>query len=210
MNLDIFGYLALFTVVITSLGILISQSWRWSLVLLALQYLGVFILVALSWPFLLVLAKLIAGWMTVLVLWIAYASLSMPQGPTNQQPDSADTSFERMQLSVRVFRLFAAAILGLVFVSVAPIIKQWFPSVTVTQIIGSLVLIGIGLLQLGLTSDPFRVTLGLLTILMGFEILYAGMEISALVQGLLAGVTLGLGLIGAYLILSPTMGETLE
>ncbi len=56
------------------------------------------------------------------------------------------------------------------------------------------------MLQLGFTSQSLNVALGLLTVLAGFEILYAAVEISALVAGLLAGVNLGIALIGAYLI----------
>jgi len=39
-------------------------------------------------------------------------------------------------------------------------------------------------------------------------VLYAAVEISILVAGLLAALNLGLSLVGAYLILSPTMGES--
>jgi hypothetical protein len=70
---------------------------------------------------------------------------------------------------------------------------------------GSFFLIGIGLLQLSLTSHPLRVVIGLLTVLSGFEILYATMESSVLVTGLLAGVNLGLALVGAYLLVAPAM-----
>jgi len=64
-----------------------------------------------------------------------------------------------------------------------------------------------GLLQLGLTALPLRITIGLLTVLSGFEILYAVVETSTLVSGLLAGVSLGLALVGAYLLTIPTMEE---
>ena len=60
-----------------------------------------------------------------------------------------------------------------------------------------------GLLQTGFRTDVFSTILGLLTLLSGFEIIYAEIERSTLVAGLLATVTLGLSLIGAYLLLSP-------
>jgi hypothetical protein len=68
-----------------------------------------------------------------------------------------------------------------------------------------LILIGIGLLHLGLTAQPLRVVLGLLTVLSGFEILYAAVETATLVAGLLAGVNLGLALVGSYLLTSPSL-----
>ena len=58
-----------------------------------------------------------------------------------------------------------------------------------------------GLFHLGMTSDVLRVVIGLLTILAGFEILYAAVETSILVAALLSAATLGLALAGSYLIL---------
>jgi hypothetical protein len=57
---------------------------------------------------------------------------------------------------------------------------------------------GVGLLHLGMTTRPFRVIIGLLTVLAGFEILYAAVESSVLVAGLLAAINLGLALLGSY------------
>jgi hypothetical protein len=79
--------------------------------------------------------------------------------------------------------------------------------VEMEQVWGGLILIGIGLLHLGLTAQPLRVVLGLLTVLSGFEILYAAVESATLVAGLLAGVNLGLALVGAYLLVSPGLEE---
>jgi hypothetical protein len=67
---------------------------------------------------------------------------------------------------------------------------------------GGLMLIAMGLLHLGITSQVLRVTLGLMTVLTGFEILYATVEGSALVTGLLAVITLGLSLVGSYLMIA--------
>jgi hypothetical protein len=57
-----------------------------------------------------------------------------------------------------------------------------------------------GLLQLGTSAQPFRVVLGLLTVLAGFEIIYAAVESSTLVAALLAAINLSLALTGAYLL----------
>jgi hypothetical protein len=50
--------------------------------------------------------------------------------------------------------------------------------------------------------------LGLLTVLSGFEIVYSAVETSTLVAGLLAGVTLGIAVVGAYLITALSEEET--
>jgi hypothetical protein len=64
-----------------------------------------------------------------------------------------------------------------------------------------------GLLHLGLTNRPLRVIVGLVTVLAGFEVLYAALVQAALVTGLVAAVNLGLALVGAYLITAPLPGE---
>jgi hypothetical protein len=81
------------------------------------------------------------------------------------------------------------------------------PGITLAPAVGALVLMGLGLLQLGLTSHPIRVIIGLLTIISGFEIIYTVVELSALVAGLLAGVTMGLALLGVYLLFESSMEE---
>ena len=73
-----------------------------------------------------------------------------------------------------------------------------------------MILIGIGLLHLGMTTHPMRVILGLLTVLSGFEILYASLEKLVLVAGLQAVITLGLALVGAYLLAVPRMEKRLS
>ena len=66
---------------------------------------------------------------------------------------------------------------------------------------------GIGVLHLGLTNHPFRIAVGLLTMISGFEVLYAAVESSALVAGLLAVINLGIALAGVYLLVVPSMQE---
>lgn len=205
MSLEILAFPVVFLVTVTSAGILVVQSWRLAIILLVIQYVGVFVLSALSWPIQLALAKVIAGWITAAVLWMAQSGIQTSLEEAGNQVINMTDLVARPHYSGWIFRIFAAGIVGMVILAIAPAVDDRLPQLGDAQILGSLLLIGIGLLHLGLTSNPFWVVLGLITVLTGFEIIYAGVEISALVQGLLAGVTLGLGIIGAYLILSPTM-----
>ena len=91
-------------------------------------------------------------------------------------------------------------IVGLVILSVASRIRGLIPGGNSEQIIGAFVLIGSGILNFSLSINPFTILLGLLTALSGFEIIYATVETSALVAGLLAVVNLGIAFIGGYLI----------
>ena len=87
---------------------------------------------------------------------------------------SQDTGLaeEHTQPGGALFRLLAAGLVAMVVASIAPRVAGWMPGVEMEQVWGGLILIGIGLLHLGLTAQPLRVVLGLLTVLSGFEILY--------------------------------------
>ncbi len=194
VNIDLLALLAAPFILITSLALLISRNWRRSVLALAAQYVSVFVLTLLSWPLGMAATKLAAGWMAGAVLGVAM--FGAPQAWRLE---------ERFWPAGRVFRLLAAAMVGLVMLNLAPSLHSWLPGVHDQQLWGGVLLIGMGLLHLGLTAQPLRVALGLLTMLSGFEVLYAAVETSALVAGLLAGVNLGLALAGAYLLTAPTM-----
>ena len=89
---------------------------------------------------------------------------------------------------------------ALLAIAAASLIESILPGIEIPVVIGGVLLIAMGLLQLGMTTQVLRVILGLLTTLSGFEILYAAMEGSSLVAALLVVINLGLGLVGAYLL----------
>jgi hypothetical protein len=185
-------------VMLTSLWLLISRRWRTSLLVLALQYVGVFVLTAYRWPLAMAAVKLVAGWMSLAMLGSAISSaIGSAIGSASWQSE------ERLWPSGRFFRLFLAVLMGMAIWAVAPNLESWLPGVDPALITGGAALIGMGLLHLGLTAHPLRVTAGLLTVLSGFEVLYAAVESSVLVAALLAAVNLGLALVGAYLLNLP-------
>ncbi|HEX9012194.1 MAG TPA: hypothetical protein VF813_01715, partial [Anaerolineaceae bacterium] len=165
----------------TSTVVLASRDWRWSIGALALQYIGVVILVGIQWPAGLTVTKLVVGWMTAATLGFSY------YGRPESKAEASSSGW--------IFRGVAAGFVLILVFSLAPVLHAWLTSVSLPMVEGSLILIGIGLLQLGMTGRPFRVILGLLTFLSGFEILYSAVETSVLVAGLLAAVTLGLALV---------------
>lgn len=194
----------------TAIVLLISDRWRASILALALQYAGVFILVAGSWPVSMALVKLVAGWIAGSVLATAVRSLPPVEAtphPVLYRLQLGRVDLRIISLSGELFRLLAAGMIVLVALSTAPQAVDWVPGISTPQALGALILVGLGLLHLGLTAQPFRVILGLLTVLAGFEILYAAVEFSTLVAGLLAGITLILALVGAFLLLAPIVEE---
>ena len=196
MSFDAPALPAVVVVALAAVLLLVSADWRLSITVLAILYVGVFMLVALSWPVEMAVVKLVAGWMSGAVLGMAL--IGLPED-TRQQV--------RMSTATSMFRLMVAGLVLLVAISLAPKMWEWIPKIAPVQAYGGAILIGLGLLHLGLTAHPLRVTLGLLTVLGGFEILYAAVEDSTLVTGLMAGVDLGLALLGAYLISLPLLGE---
>lgn len=181
---------------LTATILLISWDWRFSIFTLAIQYICVVALVSESWPIETAAVKLVAGWMACAVMVLALRNL--PSGSINGGA---------RPVSDIIFRILAAIMAGLFAFTGGARLVIWLPEISVEQAYGSMVLIALGLLHLGLTNHPFRVVLGLLTVLSGFEILYAAVETSILIAGLLAVVTLGLAIICAYLLTAPTLEE---
>jgi hypothetical protein len=173
---------------ITSITLLLARDWRITLTLLAIQYSGMFLLVLSHWPPGMSAAKLITGWMSVAILVMTQSDFPKSTYQESSWPEG------------RFFRLFIAALVIIAIASLAPSLLVWLPGITLPVAYGGLFVVGMGLLQLGITIQPLRVTIGLLTVLCGFEILYASIENSVLVAALLSVVNLGLALVGVYLI----------
>jgi hypothetical protein len=180
-------------VLITSTGILISRDWRLELGLLGLQYVGVFWLTAQHWPISMATIKIVTGWMAI-------ATLGMTR--LNIKEILEDT--EKFWPQGWFFRLFAAGVVAIIVITSAPRVEGIIPGIGLPVISGSLFLLGLGMLHLGMTAQPFRVILGLLTFISGFEVLYAALESSILVAAMLSVVNLGLALVGAYLLTART------
>lgn len=181
---------------ITASILLVSWDWRFSIFILAIQYVAVVLLVSSSWPIETAAVKLVAGWMACAVMVLALRNLHSNRLSGGGKP-----------ISEFIFRLIAAVMAGLFAFTGGARLVLWLPEISVEQAFGSIILIAMGLLHLGLTNHPFRVVLGLLTVLSGFEILYAAVESSILIAGLMALVTLGLAIICAYLLTAQTMEE---
>jgi hypothetical protein len=194
MNLPDLSFVPIILLSASSLGLMIARNWRWIIVSLVLQYIGVFWIITFIWPVGLAAVKLIIGWTAAAVL-----------GASRLTSDLEDDEFSG--LSGRIFRALAAGLVWVLVFSIAEPVQYWIPaSLPVLQ--AGLMLFGMGLLHLGMTTNPLRVVVGLLTVVAGFEILYASIETSVLLTGLLGVVNLGLSLVGSYTLLSANMEES--
>jgi len=168
-------------------------NWRRSLLAFAVQYLAVFWLCSLSLSIGISAIKLITGVMAAILL----AGV----------PSEGEETTERASQPGWAFRLLAGLLVWIVMIFLEPAMAAVIPGSPSIRL-GGMALIGMGFVQLGISSRPGRVVLGLLTFLAGFEILYSALEKSVLVMGLLAVVTLGLAFTGSFLLTAKELGET--
>jgi hypothetical protein len=192
-----FAWVAVVLMVITSAGLLLARDWRWSIILLAAQYMGMFILTLQHWPIGMASVKVVAGWMSAAILGMTRSGLPV-------EALAEDSIWPRGLL----FRLFAAATVVLIVAVVTPGVDTIMADAGFPVTNGGLLLIGMGLLHLGITARVMHVAIGLMTVLSGFEILYSTVEGSVLVAALLAVINLGLALVGAYLLIASSPQET--
>ncbi|NTW43617.1 MAG: hypothetical protein HGB14_04090 [Anaerolineaceae bacterium] len=184
---DILEKLPLIVICGASLMLFLNLSWRWNIIALSIQYVGVFWLVLTLWPTGLAAVKLVSGLMSAAVIGSS-ASEEIINGKTIQFSSKEEIRFK----SVLWF------VVLLIVLAIIPKITDWLP-LTGIIVSASLLLIGIGLLQLGIANEPYRIIFGLLTVLSGFEIIYAGLESSVLVAGVLSIITLGISFIGVFI-----------
>jgi hypothetical protein len=198
MAIDIISWIAVGVMLVTTTAILINRDWRLSLGALAVQYIAAFWLVTRHLPFVMGSEKLITGWMVVAALGMTRLGLSSAEDEESFLPRG------------QWFRVILMLVVALVTAGATPRIESAIPGLGLPVVAGSLLLIGAGVVHLGITSDTLNVILGLLTVLTGFEILYAAIESSILVAGLLAVTNLGLGIAGSYLLIAGTFPLEME
>jgi hypothetical protein len=193
----VFSWIVVILIITTSVGLLISHDWRWLIIWLSVQYMGMFILTLQNWPPGMASVKVVAGWMSAAILGMTRSGL--PQVDQNE--------IEGILPRGRLFRVFAAGIVGMIVAATTPRVDAIMADAGFAVTAGSLLMIGMGLLHLSVTDNVLRVTIGLMTVLSGFEALYSTVESSILVAALLAVINLGLALVGAYLLIASNTAE---
>jgi hypothetical protein len=195
----------------TALILLLLHDWRISLIVLAIQYMGVFILVLSHWSLEMAVTKLIAGWISAAVIGMAISAntdiSAQTQADKSNLPDSLlDQARSPAQSGLGLaFRILTSGLVVLTIASQMESITSWLPDLEAMYAWGGLILIGFGLVKLGFTDQPLHILIALLTSLAGFEILYAALDQTVISAGLFAAVNLALALVGAYLLTAPYM-----
>ena len=191
-----FAWIAVIIIVITSVGLLLVRDWRTSIILLSIQYAAMFILCLQHLLLGMASVKVVVGWMSATILGMTRSELVVPE---RKEGDNWPRG--------RLFRTFAAVMVGIIVIGATSRVNSVMADAGFAVTAGSLLLIGMGLLHLSLTADILRITIALMTILTGFEILYTAVEGSVLVAALLAVIVLGLALVGSYLMVASNAEE---
>ncbi len=191
-NLSIIAVLIL---LVATTVLIVLNEWRWMSIAWVFQVFSFFWLTSLSWSFAESAVKLIGGWIA-----IAIVSSVHPDSFLEKDTDTVISGFG--------FRFLCTGTLWLLAFSITPIIQNFIPT-RVEIIWGGMLLFGGGLLQIGLSKNFIRTIIGLITFINGFEVLYASIESSVLVSGLLAFLTIGLAWLVVYFHSTPGEGEVL-
>ncbi len=100
----------------------------------------------------------------------------------------------------RGFRLAALLLFGTAAWGLSAALLDALPQESPTRVTCALVVLSIGLLHLGLSQEQGAAGIGLLTTLIGFEILYAGLEPALAVRAVLAAIMVGIALVSSVLL----------
>jgi hypothetical protein len=156
------------------------------IITLAAQYVAVAWLSSMALPQQVAAVKLVGGLIACGILGITAAR--------------GDPQVVASQARQRTRFRFAASVLVLVAaIGIGQANWMQIPEIQPAAIRGSTVLIALGLLHLGLFGTSFRIAIGLITLLSGFEIAYSVIEPSLAVLALIASVHIGLAMVVTYL-----------
>ena len=180
-----FNLIPVLLILSASVTLLVSTDWKFCIIALTILYLGIFILLVQVWPLTLSSVKLITGWMSAAIL-----GLNLPKDPVVQ---------EEGLFSSRLFKIFSLLLIWVLAFLISKFVSSSF-QISPEIAFSSLAIFGGGLLQLGMKTQPFFIILAILTVFAGFELLYASVESSVLINGLLAAINLLIAFIGSYFI----------
>lgn len=189
--------LAAFLVGLTAASLILIEGRSVRLAVLALQYLMVALLSALALPFPVALVKWVAGLMGCGILALTITRIaSAPEQTTMEVVPSG-----------RRFRLLAVLLVGSAAIGLARTNWLGVPHIQPAASLGASVLMGLGLLQVGLSQARLRVGIGLMTLISGFEIAYCVVEPSLAVLALLASIHIGLAMVISFLLSATPPGQ---
>ncbi len=196
-------------VMLTAGVIVVIKDWRISLLALVIQYVIVGLLLMSEIRMELALIKTLVGAILCLMLYmtarhvdwgrpIPLPGLPTPDEATDDASRPPSPAPARGVLPTELpFRFLAAAlVMGAAYSGAS---AHPLPDVGQAISLGAYTLAALGLLAMGLTDEPLKAGLGLLTFVSAFELFYTVLEPSLIVIGFLGLANLLMGLAIAYL-----------
>jgi len=202
------GTPALVGPMLTALIITLTSDWRVSLSALTIQYVLVGLALTQSIRIEAALVKVLVGVLVVLILFLSAQRIrhrrsGTPQTRTEREIEEEGPSFLGLHIGWLHGPLgFPMRVLAVLLVTLA--IVRLFQSYSLTIVSMDVALVacwlgGMGMLGLVLSGDPVRVAAAVLTILTGFDLVYARLEPSLAVVGFFGAFSLLAALAFAYL-----------
>lgn len=192
MNFETLRIIAAVILLLCAAVNLVRRHWVLNVAVLALQYVCIFLIILEVRAPLLAAIKLIVGLMVSLMIYLILRSSGL-----------IDSLFSRRRFtSGEVFRSTIALLLVLISHLAAPKVKlSIFPQSSELLLTASMGLMLFGLFQMGTITEPLYLVIGMLTFLSGFELLYASLEFSRVLEALFTAINLLLALVGSFFII---------
>jgi hypothetical protein len=200
------------SVLITAGVIVVIKDWRASLLAMAIQYVIVGLLLMSEIRMELALIKTLVGALLCVILYLTarHVQWGQPTPPTQQpekEDDSEESSESQWTLPTELpFRFLAAALVMVAAYSGASAYP--LPDVGDAISLAAYALAALGLLAMGLTDEPLKAGLGLLTFVAAFELFYTVLEPSLIVVGFLGLSNFLIALAIAYLTVARAVPAT--
>ena len=202
------GFPATYLTLLMALLIVVVRDWRVTLFALLLQYLATTLLFVELLDPRLAVVKTLTGMFVCLILYVTARQVEWGKLPADISP--AEAVQLRAERQIRFgpyllpttfsFRLFLALMISLTVWTLAQQPAFQLPAITQPHLtLAVYALVGMGLLQVSLTSEPLKAGIGLLMFMAGFELFYHALEQSVLLLAALAAANLALALTIAYL-----------
>jgi len=193
-----FTTLALVALLLAGGLLVVLSDWRAGIVALLVEYAATALLLTQLVIGEVALAKLITGLLAAGIFTITAWQLNFGRPATPGVP--------AWQMRLETPTALPFRLMAVIMVVVSALYVAGQPSLALPGLdsgsaanSASYLLMALGLLNLGLTEEPLSAGIGLLTLLLGFEIFYAAVEPSLAVVALLAGVELSVALAVGYL-----------
>lgn len=170
----------------TAFALIVVERPGFQIGILAVQYASVAWLTSLALPPQVAAVKLVAG-------LIASSILALTVAGSRPPAESASG------VAGRAFRVIAAILIMAAAIGIGQTNWMRVPNIQPEAIMAAAIMMSMGLLQLGLFRSPLRVSIGLITLLSGFEIAYSVIEPALAILALLASVHIGLAIVVSYL-----------